>query len=122
MASTITHTQTRTVPTGTTYQVDDSVTAATGIATEVFVFKTTGGTFDHVATVLDMLTYPNTQAAAALAGQSFYRQASVSRTFTSIAEAQDFASSLISRMRTLASEYDLVVTAFVGATVDQILP
>lgn len=115
MTATITHTQVRSLV-GNSYQVQDTVTASTTIDDAVFVFTTSGGLFDHVATVLDMLTYPDTQSAAALASLAFYRQTTVTKTFTAVNTAQDFATTLISRMKTLAAEYDVVTTAFVGTT------
>jgi hypothetical protein len=122
MASTITHTQIRSQPTASTYQVQDTVTATTTIDDAVFTFNTIGGTFSHVCTVLDMLTYPDNQVDAANAIQAFYRQPAVTKVYSDVKEAQDFAATLISRMTSLASEYDLVVTAFLGTTTETLPP
>jgi hypothetical protein len=96
------------------------VTAVTNIDDAVFVFKTTGGAFDHVATPLDMETYPDTQVAAALASLTFYRQNAVTKTFTTVQTAQDFADTLRSRLTSLANEYTLVVTTFLGTTTETV--
>jgi len=118
MASTITHTQVRSLV-GDQFQVVDTVTATVIIAPEVFVYQTVGPlVFDHVATVLDMLSFPTSQAAAVLASLPFYRLATVTKIFPAVDQAQDFATTLIQRMTALASEYDVVTTAFVGTTTE----
>lgn len=122
MTASLVHTQARTNPSDGVYQVTDTVTASTGIPPEVFVFKVADSTFDHVATVLDVVTYPNSLVAASAAGQPFYRLATVTRTFPLVNQAQDFAASLVSRMKTLASQYELVVTVFVGTDTGVTLP
>jgi hypothetical protein len=127
MAATLNHTQTRTasVPPALSvaapYRVVDVVNSSTGFpespaAASVFVFKVADGLFDHVATVLDVQTYPNSLLAAQGANLPYYRLSSVTKDFASVALAQDFASTLISRMTSLCKEYDITATAFVGVT------
>jgi len=118
MPSTITHTQIRSLV-GDDFQVQDTVTATVLIAPEVFVFQTVGLlVFDHVATVLDMLSFPNTQAQAVIDSLPFYRLAAVTKIFPAVNQAQDFADTLIQRMTALAAEYDVVTGTFVGTTTE----
>ena len=117
MASTITHTQQRNIIAGTApYQVIDTVTAATGIDKNVFTYDVSSSTFNHVSTVLDMVTYLDTHAAAVTAGHPFYRQLTVTKNHASVTEAQAFANMLIARMTSLAREYDIVTTEFTAGS------
>jgi hypothetical protein len=121
--STINHTQVRsTIPGPTPYQVQDTVNSAVNIDKSVFTFETATSTFNHVATVLDMLTYPDSHAAAVTASLPYYRQFVVTKSYALVTEAQAFATMLIARMSSLAREYDLVTTAFVGTTGPENLP
>lgn len=126
MAVSITHTQTRTdtVPPAASssapYRVVDSVTAAVGISTAVFVFRYSDQKFDHVATVLDMNQYPE---GAPTPGKDYYRMSSVTRDFSDVNEAIDFGKTLITRMTALANEYATVTTSFTaGSPQTQTLP
>ena len=140
--ATLTHTQTRTtsVPPALSVsapnRVVDVVTASTGFPEStvpgptspayVFVHKVADGLFDHVATVLDMQTYPggvNGLTDAQTANQPYYRKASVTQDFASMAVAQDFAATLISRMTSLCKEYDITSTGFTtGSPQTETLP
>jgi hypothetical protein len=104
------------------YRVVDSITSTVGIDDACFVFKVADGLFDHVATVLDMHTYPDNVTAAQNANLPYYRQASVTKDFSDVNIAKDFADTLKSRLTSLAKEYDLSVTAFVGQEVGEVLP
>lgn len=118
---TITHTQTRTdtVPPAASasapYRVVDNITATVGIDPSCFVFKVADGLFDHVATVLDMHTYYDTLLAAQGASHPYYRQSAVTKDFSDVNIAKDFADTLKSRLTSLAKEYQTSVTAFVGS-------
>ena len=127
MAATLNHTQTRTatVPpaasTAAPYRVVDVVNSSTGFpespaAASVFVFKVADGLFDHVATVLDVQTFPNSLLAAQTANLPYYRLTSVTRDHTTMQLGQDFADTLISRMKSLCNEYQITATTFVGVT------
>jgi hypothetical protein len=138
MAATLNHTQTRTasVPPAASvaapYRVVDVVNSSTGFPesltpgptspASVFVFKVSDGLFDHVATVLDMQTYPNSLLAAQTANLPYYRLASVTKDFATMLLGQDFADTLISRMRSLCNEYTLTANTFVGVTGPANLP
>lgn len=122
-AATLNHTQTRTasVPPAllatAPYRVVDVINSFTGFPDgSVFVFKVADGLFDHVATVLDMQTYFNTLLAAQGANHAYYRQLSVTKDFSTMEVAQDFGTTLISRMTSLCKEYDITAAAFVGVT------
>lgn len=115
MAVSITHTQTRSVPSPGVYRTADSVTDTVGIETQVFVFNVSDDSYSRVASVYDMLTYPNTKAAAVAADQPYYRDASVSKDITAIDVAKEFASNLKGSLKVLAVEYDAAVNQFVGA-------
>lgn len=123
MASSLTHTQVRTNPSDGVYVVVDTVGSSVVIPREVFVYATLGTlVFDHVATVLDIQTYPNSQAAAVAGNLPFYRLATVTQTFSNVDVAEDFATMLVQRMSTVAREYDLVVNTFVGTDTNVVLP
>ena len=135
MAATLNHTQTRTanvpaspnaypsvpVTTAAPYRVVDVVNASTGFplspaAEPVFVLKVADGLFDHVATVLDIQTFPTSLIAAQSANLPYYRQTTVYRDHTTMQLAQDFADTLVSRMTSLCNEYQITATTFVGVT------
>lgn len=118
MPVTLSHTQVRSVQAGPTYRTLDTVTASSGIAPEVFVFRVDGDVFEHVATVHDMANLPNTRAQAVIDGKDWYRLATVQRDLDILSDADEFADSLIGRMKALVVEYDAAVTAFIGTTTE----
>jgi len=106
---------------GTTYTVENSITAYANMPDDgCFVYKLLGATFDHVATPIDVITYPSgaTEQAAkdAASAQSlgFYRWKEATQDFATVQEAQDFADTVKSRIKSLASEYQMVANTFVG--------
>lgn len=120
MAVTITHTQTRSVEEGPTYVVHDVVTATTGIEPEVFVLVTDDDSFNRIATVVDMMNLPATQAEALTNGADYYRVSEVERVFTSLSVADNAAITISERLKLLAVEYDAATNAFVGTTTETI--
>jgi hypothetical protein len=90
--------------------------AGSPAAAAVFVFKVADGLFDHVATVLDMQTLHDTLLEAQTANQPYYRLTSVTKDWETSELAQDFADTLISRMKSLCQEYDINTSSFVGTT------
>lgn len=116
MASTLTHTQTRSVQAGPLYRVQDQVTASETIDDAVFVFRTDTQEFDHVATVDDMSAYPDTLAEAQADELEFYRLTSVTKDWEALEDAEEFGAMLIERMKALCVDYDAAVTSFVGTT------
>jgi hypothetical protein len=116
MASSITHTQVRSNPSPSVYRVVDTVTASVVIDDAVFIYVVSNSAYDHVATVNDMQTFPDTRAQAVTDNKAYYRQNTVTKDMTDITTAQEFAGMLVSRMTSLATDYDSVVNAFVGTT------
>ena len=99
------------------YRVADVINSSTGFpespaAVSAFVFRVADGLFDHVATVLDIQTFPNSLLAAQTANQPYYRLTSVYRDHTTMTAGIDFADTLIARMTSLCKEYELSVVAF----------
>jgi hypothetical protein len=94
------------------YSVEATVTSTVNIDEEVFVYRYSDQLFDHVATVLDVETYPDVLTP----GQPFYRQNTVTQLFTAANEAVDFAATVESRLTSLAKEYDIVAATFVLGT------
>jgi len=109
----LTHTQTRTTA-GGFYRVADTVTSATGIPSQVFVFRTTDQEFSRVAAVDDLLELPDTLEAAVAEGCAYYRTAAMSRDYESMATAADFAAALKRDLKYLVIEYNKAVTLFLG--------
>lgn len=99
---------------GATYQVTNAVTTSTGIDPAVFVFKTDTQAFDHYATAPDMDALPDTWEAAVAAGLGFYRQSSVSRTWTTISAMNDDLSITKARLGALAREVSQLQGAIVS--------
>lgn len=116
MAVSVTHSQIRSVQAGPAYRTLDTVTAAVGIQTQVFVFAVEDDSFQHVATVHNMQQLLNTKAAAVLAGHDAYRLAVVQRDFESLSDAEEFGATLIERMKSLVVEYAEAINNFVGTT------
>lgn len=115
MATSVTHTQTRSVVAGPLYRVVDTATASVDIEHEVFVFVTDTQAFSRVATVDDMLTLPDTQAEALSAELGYYRLATVTRDFEALTDAKEFAASVNSRLKSLCVDYAAAVAAFIGS-------
>jgi hypothetical protein len=118
MAVTITHTQVRSVQVGPAYRTVDTVTASVNIPPEAFVFLVADDSFQHVATVDNILNLPNTKAQAIIDGKDAYRLAVVQKDYAILSDAEEFANTLIQRMKLLVIEYDAAVNDFVGTTTE----
>lgn len=118
MAVTLTHTQTRSVEAGPLYRVDDLATASAGIQKEVFVFQTIDDEFSRVATVDDMMLLPNSKAQAVLDGKDYYRGDHFVKDYESLQTANNVATAIVGRIKSLLVDYDVAVTAFVGTTTE----
>lgn len=92
------------------------ITASEGIELALFVHSVDTEAFSHVATSLDMASWPTSLAEAQSASVGFYRQVSAQRSYTSILDAQDFAQSIRTRLTTLARDYEDVQNLFIGET------
>jgi len=100
------------------YQVQATITSAPNPGLSLFTYRYSDGLFDHVATVLDVMTYP-TVATPSIA---FYRQPTVTQTFVNSAEAINAAATIKSRLTSLAKEYDIVAASFVPGTTAIVVP
>ena len=79
----------------------------------LFVYRYSDQLYDHVATVLDVSTYPTVTPNPLF---PFYRVDTVTKLTENSAEAVDFSNMVKSRLTTLAKEYDLVASTFVPGT------
>jgi hypothetical protein len=118
MATTLTHTQVRSVQAGPLYRVSDTATAGVNIEKEVFVFKTADDVFNRIATVADMTDYPNTKAQAVLDGKDYYRDAHFQHDYASLKQAADAATAIVGRLKALLVDYDAATNTFVGTTTE----
>lgn len=85
------------------YRVLNEVTAATGMDTNAFVFKTVNQTFDHVAVAGENELWPTTYAQAVTDNKAFYRLSSVTRDWATVVEMDDDLASTLRRVRSLAN-------------------
>jgi hypothetical protein len=111
MATTLTHTQVRSVS-GVNYLVVDTVTAATnGLTIQVFVMSGDTNTFERVADPGD-LSLPTTSTVP------YWRTYTVTGTFATLSDAQDFSQLLETRLQQLVTNYDAALSGFVGTTTE----
>lgn len=94
------------------YSVQATVSSTVNIDDAVFVYRYGDQQYDHIATVLDMQTYPD----ALNPSFPFYRQNTVTQLYSAGNQAIDFAQTIESRLTSLAKEYDVVAAAFVPGT------
>lgn len=116
MAVTITHTQTRTILASEVFEVTDSINVTENIPLCVFVFDAQSYLFSHVARASDVHAYPETAAEASISGASYYRQAAVTATFTSLDAATNFAAQLNAQLSELCVEFNNRRAGFEGST------
>lgn len=100
------------------YQVQANVTGTVSIDDAVFVYRYSDQQYDHIATVLDMQTYPD----ALNPSFPFYRQNTVTQQYTSGNLAIDFAQTIESRLTSLCQQYDVIASAFVPGTYPIVVP
>jgi hypothetical protein len=100
------------------YSVAATVTSTVNIDDAVFVYRYSDGLYDHIATVLDVQTYPDVATPAI----PFYRQNTVTQLYTAANQAIDFAATIESRLTSLAQEYDIIATSFVIGTTAVTVP
>jgi hypothetical protein len=98
------------------YQVNTSVLRAVGIDSNLFVYDTLHGCFQHVAAVYDLVKFPTSQDVAAASGIDYYRQATVSVTFPTAKIAQAAANDHLRRLQFVVENYDSQPTNFPGET------
>jgi len=100
------------------YQVQATVTASPNTGTSLFTYRYSDGLYDHVSTVVDLMTYPT----ASNPSFPFYRQPAVIQTFVNSNEAINAAATIKSRLTSLAKEYDIVAASFVPGTYPIVVP
>lgn len=97
------------------YVSENEVIASEGITLALFVFAVIDETFNHVATVRDIETYPESKAQAVNDGVDYYRQTSVTREYNNIVDATAFATHVRARLNFLVQDYPRTVDGFVGS-------
>ena len=119
MAS-VNHTQIRSTIAGPQYQVQDTINSAVGIETQLFLFRVSDDVFANVCNVDDVSAYPNTKNQAITDGKSYYRLATVTKAFPTLALGQEFADTIKARLKSLMVDYAAATTTFVGTTTESI--
>ena len=113
MASSLSLTQTRSLY-GNLFRVVNTVNSSVVMPPEVFVFATADQSYNRIASVQDLLSLPNTHAAAVSGSVAYYRLAAVTRDFTLVSDADRFAKESKGCLKFLAVEYDSATTKFIG--------
>ncbi len=111
MAVSLTVSQARTIEAANTYKVVTTASAATGIPVEVFVYKADSAAFDHVATPVDLQTFPTTPSNS----YAFYRSAVATQTFSDVNAAKLAGEQHKARVQQLVTDYAASVVGFVGS-------
>ena len=88
---------------GPLYRVFQEITAAVNSSKAVFVYKTSTQVFNHIATIMDMRTWPDTRAQAILDGLNYYRQESVQRDWSTVHDMVEDVNTGVIRVQLLAS-------------------
>jgi hypothetical protein len=98
------------VPPGDTYRVAATITAATGIAKELFLFAYAGDVYQHVCTISDLSAYP----AVRTEGYAFYRKLDVVLDFevALLHRAEETADAIRERLQELATAYETAKADF----------
>jgi hypothetical protein len=99
-----------------TYEVKNEVIATEGVDLHLFVFNVTQEIYSHIATPYDVEAYPTDRTAAISAGLDYYRLPSVTKTFSDIATANEFAAGVRSRLQQLANALPQAQADFQGKT------
>jgi len=88
----------------TVYRVINTVTAAEGASPAVYVYKTVSQTYSHYAAAADMEIWPDSYTTAQLLGVTFYRLATLSRTWPTVRERNADLTESVRRLQALADE------------------
>jgi hypothetical protein len=94
--------------------VTTTVTETLGIAAEIFVFSVVDDSYQHVATVYDMDTYPASKSLAVQDGAHYYRLDEAVQSSLSLQTAEDCAAYTLSRISLLQPAYYEYKAAFEG--------
>lgn len=106
--------QARTVEAGPEFRVATSVTYASGINRNIFVFNTETEDFEHVATVYDMERWLTDRDAAIEATDNYYRKDEAIVGYDAQDTAIEAAAYTLERIEYLANQYNLMRTEFEG--------
>ncbi len=98
---------------GCLYRVKNTVLSAVNASTSVFVFMTETQAFSHYAKISDLETYPLTRSAALVSGALYYRQASVTRDWATVAEMNEDLTLTQARLSRLAQDLGAVIDSVV---------
>lgn len=104
---------------GVRYVADVSVIDASEIPTELFVFRLDGETFSHVATLLDLATYPPSIAEAQAVGQPFYRSSAMRYVAANPSDAREARDHVVLRLRALVTAFKASMPSNFGVTVEE---
>lgn len=96
------------------YSSENAIVASDGIPLALFVYDVASEAYSHVAAVADIETYPDSLAQAVSDELPFYRQVAATQEYTTITEAQAFATHVQTRLNFLAQDYPKTQDAFVG--------
>ncbi len=88
---------------GPIYRVFQEITDAVNSSKAVFVYKTSTEEFDHIATIIDMRTWPDSYAQAVLDSADFYRLEEVTRDWLTVTLMVDDVNTGVVRVQLLAS-------------------
>lgn len=97
------------------YAVSFEITASEGIPLALFVYSTETQAYEHPATINALESYPDTYEEAVALGIDYYRQASVTRSYTLLTDAINFSNVTRSRLQTIVTALPLAQTSFEGS-------
>jgi hypothetical protein len=101
-------------PDVTEYEVTTRVALCGGIEPEIFVMETSTDSFQHVALVADMLSWPSSRDAAVAAYKPYYRVSAFYRSFTLKSKAIEFAADVRRRTEILNNAWSADVDGSFG--------
>lgn len=104
------------VPTG--YSVYTEIVASVDITRFLIVLKYSDDSFDRVATVYDIETYPEVKTPDV----PFYRAISATVIYELVSEAIEYSSYTLVRLGRVVTQYDEYVNHFVGSDTHIIVP
>lgn len=113
----ITLRQQNTVEPPDVYQVINTIEATIGIPMALFVFRTSDDSYNRIASVLDIETYPESKAEAVSLDADYYRGPTSTNTFPLIVNAENFARVVQTSLQTLAANYRRYKDNFAGDAV-----
>ena len=101
-----------------TYTIAFKVLIAQGIPDGVFVYLTDGNTYNHVATVFDLNTYPEglALAEATIPPIAFYRVNSASLTLKDKPTALDASQQILTRLKVLNDSWQAATGSIFGGS------